>query len=442
MIPYRLIRSKRDGAPLTREEMRALLDGFAAGDVPDYQMAAFLMATYFRGLDATELDTLVAAVIDSGVTVRFPDDGRRRIDKHSTGGVGDKVSLVLAPLVASLGVQVPMISGRGLGHTTGTVDKLEAIPGFRTQLDLAAFRRQVLDLGCALVGQTDELTPLDGRLYALRDVTATVDAIPLMAASIMSKKIAEGVDGLVLDVKRGGGAFLPELDDALELGRTMIRIGASHGVDVVALVTAMDRPLGRAVGNAVETAEAVRTLTGDGPEDLVEVTLALAAEMLMLGDAAPGRPEALERARTALEDGRAAAMMRRIIEAQGGDPGVVDDPDRLPRAPVTRVVTAEAGGRVHAVDARALGEAVLALGGGRRAMDAGIDPAVGFVLDVRPGSELEVGAPLGRVLAATEDDAEEGARALRGAVTLDDGQTEPLPLVSHRITARGVETLA
>lgn len=440
LIPYRLIERKRDGGALTGEEATAFFTAYAAGDIPDYQMAAFLMAVHFNGMDGPELDALVEAVIASGRRVVFPDDGRRRVDKHSTGGVGDKVSLVLAPLVASLGVQVPMMSGRGLGHTTGTVDKLEAIPGFRTALGLDAFRSQVMELGCALIGQTPEIAPLDGRLYALRDVTATVDSIPLMAASIMSKKIAEGIDALVLDVKRGGGAFLPDEAAALELARTMIRIGESHGVRTVALVTAMDRPLGRAVGNALETAEAIEALQGSGPADLVELTLALAAEMLVLGEAAGSLDEARTAADRALADGSALEVMERIVTAQGGDVRALRDPGSLLRAPIQREVTAQSGGMVVEVDARSLGQAVVMLGGGRRTLESELDPAVGFQVEVTPGRRVERGSVLGRVHARTEADAEAGAAALRAAVrVVEGGAVAPLPLISHRVTTDGVE---
>ncbi len=277
MIPYQLIRRKRDGEALEPTEIQAFFRGYATAGVTAYQMAAFLMAVYQQGLSDQELDALVDVMLASGGVVRFDGVGRP-VDKHSTGGVGDKVSLVLAPLVSSLGVPVPMMSGRGLGHTGGTLDKLEAIPGFRTDLSLERFRSQVEEIGCALIGQTAEIAPLDRDLYALRDVTATVESIPLIASSIMSKKIAEGIDALVLDVKRGGGAFIPELDRALELARTMIAIGERHDLEVVALVTAMDRPLGRAVGNAIETAEAIDALHGAGPEDLRRLTVELAAE--------------------------------------------------------------------------------------------------------------------------------------------------------------------
>lgn len=442
MIPYRLIQKKRDGAPLEPDEVRAFFRAFQSGALPDYQMAAFLMAVFWRGMGPAELAALVDTIMESGAVVRFPEDGASRVDKHSTGGVGDKVSLVLAPLVASLGVQVPMMSGRGLGHTTGTVDKLESIPGFRTDLSLEAFTAQVQRIGCALIGQTDRIAPLDGRLYALRDVTATIESVPLIASSIMSKKLAEGIDGLVLDVKRGAGAFLQDLDSALLLARTMIDIGTAHGRRVVVLVSAMDRPLGRAVGNAVEMAEAIETLQGGGPSDLRELTLALAVEMLLLGGAADGRDEAYRVAAAALADGRALEQMHLIIEAQGGDAAVLDDPALLPQPAVRRVVEAQAGGVIRGIGARALGEGVVALGGGRVRLDSGLDLGVGFRLAVAPGESVERGQPLGEVLAGTEADADRGVRVLTDAIRLGpDSGTPLLPLISHRVTADGVDVL-
>lgn len=442
MIPYQLIRRKRDGSAIGPEALAGLFRAYGAGDVPDYQMAAFLMAVYFRGLEPDELDALVDVMLHSGQVVDFGDRVPTCVDKHSTGGVGDKVSLVLAPLVSALGVGVPMMSGRGLGHTGGTLDKLESIPGFRTDLELDAFRAQMESIGCAMIGQTDEIAPLDRRLYALRDVTATVECIPLIASSIMSKKLAEGIHALVLDVKRGAGAFLPELDRALDLARTMIGIGRAHGRDVVALVTAMDRPLGRAVGNALEVRECIDALRGGGPADLRHVTLALAAEMLVLGGAAGDVASARALAETALDDGRALAQMARIIEAQGGDPAVLDDETRLPTAAVTRAVVAERGGVVDHIDARAVGEAAVALGAGRATLDSLIDPGVGFVLQVRPGDEVQTGGLLGTVHASSEADAERGARALAAAMGIEESQTsQPLPLISHRVTVAGVEEL-
>ncbi|HEX7051435.1 MAG TPA: thymidine phosphorylase [Longimicrobiales bacterium] len=440
MIAYGLIRRKRDGESLSPDEIASFFRAYGEGRLPDYQMAAFLMAVCCRGLDATELAALVDVMVESGAVADLGAVPGRKVDKHSTGGVGDKVSLVLAPLAASLGVAVPMMAGRGLGHTGGTLDKLEAIPGFRTDLSLAQFRAQLERIGCAIIGQTDEIAPLDRRLYALRDVTATVESIPLIASSIMSKKLAEGMDALALDVKRGGGAFLPDLEAALALARTMIGIGEAYGRDVVALVTAMDRPLGSAVGNALEVEEAIEALRGGGPADLRDVVTALAAEMLVLGGAAGDVAEGREAAAAALADGRALARMERMIVAQGGDPAVLENPALLPRAPCVAVLEAETDGYVARVDARAIGGAAVALGAGRTTLGAPIDPAVGFRITTRPGQWVVRGAPLGAVYARTRAEGERALRALRAAIPLAEAPPPPpLPLISHRVTSRGVE---
>src|SRR6266699_952395 len=332
MIVVPLIERKRDGGKLTPEEWSAIVAEYTAGRIPDYQMSALLMASYLRGLERTELAALTDAMLASGQRLNFDGWATPRIDKHSTGGVGDKVSLVLGPLVAACGVAVPMMSGRGLGHTGGTLDKLESIPGFRTNLSLAEAKAQVQKLGCVLIGQTAEIAPADRSLYALRDVTATVESIPLIAASIMSKKLAEGLNGLVLDVKRGSGAFLPKLEQGLELAKTMIALGEDRGCPTVALLTAMDRPLGRACGNVLETEEAILALRGEGPTDLLEVTYALGVEMLLAAGVEKTSKKARQRLENALGSGLAAEKFERVIEAQGGNPGVVEDASVLPQA--------------------------------------------------------------------------------------------------------------
>ena len=444
LVPAKTIQRKRDGATLSEAEIRSFFSGYAAGRVPEYAMASLLMAIFFRGLAREELDVLVDVMLHSGVVLDLSDIPARKVDKHSTGGVGDKTSLVLAPLLASLGVCVPMLSGRGLGHTGGTLDKLEAIPGFRTNLSLKEFRAQLERIGCAMIGQTEEIAPLDRRLYALRDVTGTVEAIPLISSSIMSKKLAEGLDGLVLDVKRGSGAFLPELDRALELARLMVSICAGRSCDVVALLTAMDRPLGYAVGNALETEEAMFALRGEGPADLRELVVALAAEMALLGRVAPTLAAARDAVTAALDDGRALERMRVLVEAQGGNPAVVDDPALLPQAPVRRTLESDADGWIQTMDTRAIGLAALAIGAGRRTLDSRIDPAVGFQITARPGDRVERGAPLATVFAASTDDAEEALAALRDAIAIAESPPAhtPLPLISHRVTAEGVEELS
>ncbi|MEN9508338.1 MAG: pyrimidine-nucleoside phosphorylase [Gemmatimonadota bacterium] len=434
-----LIERKREGGRITPTEWRSLMNRYAAGEVPDYQMAALAMAIFFRGLDRDEIVALTNAMLESGSTLDLDHLPVARIDKHSTGGVGDKVSLVLAPLVAACGVAVPMMSGRGLGHTGGTLDKLESIPGFRTDLTLAAATAQLERLGCALIGQTREIAPADRKLYALRDATATVESIPLIAASIMSKKLAEGLTGLVLDVKRGSGAFLPDVERGLTLAKTMIELGVDHGVPVVALLTAMDRPLGRACGNALEVEESIMALRGEGPADLMTVTYALGAEMLLMGGAAADRDEARRRMEVAISSGTAAARFQQIIEAQGGDPRVVEDPSLLPQAAACELFVADRDGVIAQVEPRAVGRGITALGGGRTRVDDQIDPAVGFVITARPGDVVRAGDPLATVFARDDAGIAAGRRALEEAIRIGEEAEPPIPLVSHRVTEAGVE---
>jgi pyrimidine-nucleoside phosphorylase len=433
VTPAQLVRRKREGEELSPDEIRDFFQGYTRGAVEEYQMSAFLMAVFFRGMSDDELAALVDVMLGSGAVADLSTVPGIKVDKHSTGGVGDKVSIVLAPLVASLGVPVPMMSGRGLGHTGGTVDKLETIPGFRTDLSLDEYRVQLERIGCALIAQTAEVAPLDRRLYALRDVTATVESIPLIASSIMSKKLAEGIDALVLDVKLGNGAFMPDRERATELSRTMIGIGAARGKRVIALLTAMDRPLGHAVGNALEIEECVLTLRGEGPADLRELTVALAAEMLVLGGAATSFEAGVADASAALDDGRALEKMRQIIRAQGGNDAVLDDPAILPQAPARRPVKAGRAGVVTLMDVRAIGEAAVALGAGRTSMSAPIDPAVGFHITVKPGDVVEAGQALATVYAADDAAAEAGADRLAGAIVIGQGEVTSLPLIVERI---------
>lgn len=442
MLAHRLIEKKRDGGRLEPGEWRALVMAYTSGHIPDYQMAAFLMACFLRGLDRAETTALTEAMLHSGARFDLRDVGRPRVDKHSIGGVGDKVSLVLAPLVSVLGVVVPMVSGRGLGHTGGTLDKLESIPGLRTNLTLAEARAQIDAIGCAMLGQTAEINPADRKMYALRDATSTVESVPLIASSIMSKKLAEDLTGLVLDLKRGSGAFLSSLDQEMALAREMIEIGEAHGCRVVALMTAMDRPLGRACGNALEVEEAIAALKGEGPEDFMEVTLALSAEMLLLAGTAPDAAGAHAMLRAAITSGQALEQFRRIVTAQGGDPRVIDDPALLPQAAACELFTAPRAGFVSRVEPRAVGRGVIALGGGRHTMTDRIDPAVGFVITVKPGDWVDAGQPMASIYAGDRHGVEQGRLALGSAIAIADEADPPLPLVSHRITNEGVETLA
>ena len=442
MNAIRIIERKSMGQTLEAGELRAFLRSYLVGHIPDYQMAAFLMAIWFRGLSATELDAVLHTMIASGASLDLSHLDGPRVDKHSTGGVGDKVSLVLAPLAAELGLYVPMMSGRGLGHTGGTLDKLEAIPGFRTDIALDRFVSIVERERFAMIGQTPEIAPLDRRLYDLRSVTGTISSIPLIATSIMSKKLAEGLTGLVLDVKAGSGAFLPEAERALELAQTMVRLGVRAGVDTVALVTAMDRPLGRAIGNALEMAEALECLAGGGPSDLREVTLALVAQMMVIGGLARDARSARERAAAALDSGRPLERFARVVALQGGDTRVIHRPERLPSARFRSYVHTHESGFVGAVDPLALARGVVEMGGGRVRLGETIDRGVGFRLEVRGGEAVAPGSTLGVVHAATAEDAARATEILRRALPIVPEPPPPLsPLVSHRVTAAGIDCL-
>jgi pyrimidine-nucleoside phosphorylase len=439
LIPS-LIQHKRDGRTIAPEDWTRLIADYTAGKVPDYQMSALLMAVVFRGLASEELAALTDAMLASGDRLRFDGFPLPRVDKHSTGGVGDKVSLLLAPMVASCGVAVPMMSGRGLGHTGGTLDKLESIPGMRTGMSLADARAQIDRIGCAMLGQTPEIAPADRKLYALRDVTGTVESIPLISASIMSKKLAEGLNGLVLDVKTGSGAFIPDPARAVELARTMIGLGEARGCPTVALLTAMDRPLGRACGHTLEVEEALEGLQGSGPDDLMEVTYALGVEMLLLVGAAADAPTARRMLEESVVSGLALETFGRIIEAQGGNRAVVDDPGLLPQAGAVEVYRAPRSGLVAQIEPRRVGRAILELGGGRVRIEDQIDPAVGFVITAKPGDQVRAGDPIASVFARDDASAATGLAALDEAIAIGD-EGRLTPLITHRITAAGVETL-
>ena len=437
-----LVARKRDGGALSAAEWEFIARSVANDTLPDYQVAALLMACVLRGMTPGETVALTDAMLNTGGTLQLDHLPMARVDKHSTGGVGDKVSLVLAPLVAACGVAVPMISGRGLGHTGGTLDKLESIPGFRTNLSLADAARQVERIGCAMIGQSKEIAPADRKLYALRDATATVPAMPLIAASIMSKKLAEGLTGLVLDVKTGIGAFLPSLDDELALAKQMVALGEHHGCPVVVILSNMDFPLGRECGNANEVMESIAMLKGSGPPDLRELTLRLGAEMLVLGGVARDVPAATGRLEAALSSGDALAKFHEIIVAQGGDPAVCDNPGRILAQPALRVpYLAVRDGTVQQVNALAVGRGITALGGGRNAMDDRVDHSVGFSLRAIPGDRVKQGDPLAEILAADADGVAAGRAALDEAIVIGDAPVVLPPLISHRVTASGVERL-
>ena len=438
MIPQQIIGRKRDGETLAPGELAAFLTAYLEGAVGDDQMAAFLMAVYFNGLAGDELNAMVEVMIHSGEVIERGESWPGpRVDKHSTGGVGDKVSLVLAPLAAEMGMVVPMMSGRGLGHTGGTLDKLESIPGFRTRLALDEFDRVLREVGCAMIGQTDGIAPLDRKLYALRDVTATVPSLPLITASIMSKKLAEGLDALVLDVKVGRGAFLSRIEDARALARAMVDVGAARGLAVTAVLSAMDRPLGRAAGNALEVREAIACLAGGGPAEFRELCVELAAEMALAGGLVDSVAEGRSTAARALAEGGPMERFLRLASAQGGRLDLSRNDFGLPAAPLREVVTAERAGVVGEIDPLGLGYGVIALGGGRTRQDQEIDPAVGFEIEVGIGQRVTRGAPLAVVHAATKDGLAAGVRAAREAIRLEaDSAPEPLPLVIDGIRVR------
>jgi pyrimidine-nucleoside phosphorylase len=415
--PAELIERKRNGEELSVEEITDLVLGYARGEIPDYQLAAFCMAVYFRGLNGAETHALTDAMIRSGETIDLGSAlGRRVVDKHSTGGVGDKTSIAVGPIVAACGVPFGKMSGRGLGHTGGTLDKLESIPGFDVELSTDEFVAQVRELGLAIIGQTADLVPADKRLYGLRDVTATVDIVPLIASSIMSKKLAAGADAIVLDVKVGDGAFMKTLDDARVLADAMLDLGRRAGREVVCLLTDMDQPLGAAVGNALEIREAVDTIRGEGPRDFTELVLEASARLLTLSDLDIDLDEARRRAETAVADGSAHERYERWIRAQGGDPDVA----ALPIAPVVRTVEAPSSGTVTRLGAIRVGIAALELGAGRRTKEDSIDHAVGIVCRAKRGDRVEAGDVLAEIHAGDDASADAAAAAVLAAYELGD----------------------
>lgn len=421
-----LIAKKRDGGELSAEEIHWLVHNYVTGHVPDYQKAAWAMAVYLRGMTVAETAALTDAMLQSGITLTWPEGGLPKVDKHSTGGIGDKVSLVLAPLLACCGVQVPMISGRGLGATGGTLDKLESIPGFRTDLSLDEMRRVLDEVGCFITGATHDLVPADRKLYALRDVTATVPSIPLITASIMSKKLAEGLDALVLDVKFGSGAFMKTLDDARQLAQSLVTTGKRMGLRTTALLTDMHQPLGQMVGNAVEVNESVAALEGDGPEDLMEVTVALGSEVLVSAGVAEDLATGCAMLMKALDSGAGLEKFRQMVAAQGGN---LDAP--RPLAPTSEVNSLQKG-YIQTIDTEALGRAIITLGGGRAKMGDALDHSVGLEMVVRVGDKVEAGQPLVKLFAPEEKKAA-AAELIISAITVNDSPTVEQPLIVDRV---------
>ena len=424
-----LIQRKRDGGELAPEEIEFLVEGYTNGDIPDYQMSSFLMAVFFSGMSDREVSRLTECMLRSGDTVDLSSIPGVKVDKHSTGGVGDKTSLIVAPLAAAAGVVVPMMSGRALGHTGGTLDKLESIPGFRTSLTAEEFEKQLSELGLCFIGQTDRLAPADRKLYALRDVTATVESIPLISSSIMSKKLAEGVDALVLDVKVGSGAFMKKQVDARRLAQMMVGIGRRMDKRVQALITDMSQPLGYAVGNALEVMEASQTLQNAGPTDLTKLSMELAARMIYLGKKAASLEDARRLAEEKLVDGSGYKKLKQVVAAQGGNPQALDKFELLPNATGMREVASPRGGYVSSIDAQDIGSASNMIGAGRDKKEDAIDPAVGIILEVKAGEKVDAGSVLCRLYYTKEDRVEEAAEMVEDAFRISAQKPEERELI-------------
>jgi pyrimidine-nucleoside phosphorylase/thymidine phosphorylase len=424
-----LIQRKRDGEELAPEEIEFLVEGYTNGDIPDYQMSSFLMAVFFSGMSDREVSRLTECMLRSGDTVDLSSIPGVKVDKHSTGGVGDKTSLIVAPLAAAAGVVVPMMSGRALGHTGGTLDKLESIPGFRTSLTAEEFEKQLSELGLCFIGQTDRLAPADRKLYALRDVTATVESIPLISSSIMSKKLAEGVDALVLDVKVGSGAFMKKQVDARRLAQMMVGIGRRMDKRVQALITDMSQPLGYAVGNALEVMEASQTLQNAGPTDLTKLSMELAARMIYLGKKAASLEEARRLAEEKLVDGSGYRKLKQVVAAQGGNPQALDKFELLPNATGMREVASPRGGYVSSINAEDIGAASNMIGAGRDKKEDAIDPAVGIILEVKAGEKVDAGSVLCRLYYTKEDRVEEAAEMVEDAFRISAQKPDDRELI-------------
>ena len=438
MRMYDLIMKKRNGGSLSREETEYMIREYVAGNIPDYQMSAFLMAVYFKGMTKEETLAMTQAVTNSGETIDLSAIKGEKIDKHSTGGVGDKTTLIIAPIVAACGVKVAKMSGRGLGHTGGTIDKLESIPGFQTTLDQEKFFEIVNEIGFSVIGQSGNLTPADKKLYALRDVTATVDSIPLIAVSIMGKKLAAGNDGILLDVKTGSGAFMKTVEDSVRLAQEMVAIGENAGKKTMALITNMDLPLGNSIGNSLEVIEAVKTLNGQGPEDLTEVSLNLAANMLYL--AGKGNiEECKEMALTVIQNKEALKRFAKMVEAQGGDPSVILNTDLFEKAKYEYEVQAEETGYIVKMDTEGCGIASMMLGAGRETKDSQIDYLAGILLKKKTGEWVQEGETLAVLYASDTKLFEQAAKKLKASIQISEKQPEKQPLIYARVTGSKVE---
>jgi pyrimidine-nucleoside phosphorylase len=433
-----LIRKKRDGKSLDSDEIEFLVRSYTDDEIPDYQMSAFLMAAYLRGLTDGEAAALTKSMLHSGVVLDLSYIPGNKVDKHSTGGVGDKLSLILAPIVASCGVPVPMISGRGLGHTGGTLDKLESIPGFTVDVTLERYLEILKKQNMVLVGQTEEVAPADKRLYALRDVTATVESIPLIAGSIMSKKLAEGIDALVLDVKFGSGAFMQEHTRAMELAKTLVGIGEEFGKRTIAYMTDMDQPLGYAIGNWLEVRESIDALQGDGPDDVMEITHLLAGTMIHLGGKAGTVQEGIEKSRGAIEDGSAWQKWLDIVAEQGGDTQMVKNPGLYPEAEYVKDVKAVAEGYIHSMNAYEIGMVSLELGAGRRAKEDRIDPAAGILLKKKAGDIVKKGETIARLYSNNSEEMDKFEQFFSDAISFSNTKPDKRQLITHQVDTNGV----
>ncbi|WP_234567254.1 thymidine phosphorylase [Rhodohalobacter sp. 614A] len=433
-----LIRKKREKNPLTEDEIHYLIQSYTEGDIPDYQMSAFLMASFLNGLNTEEAAALTDSMLHSGIVVDLSETPGTKVDKHSTGGVGDKLSLILAPIVASCGVPVPMISGRGLGHTGGTLDKLESIPGFSVDMDLDRYKEIINKHNLVLAGQTEEIAPADKLLYALRDVTATVESIPLIAGSIMSKKLAEGIDALVLDVKFGSGAFMKTREEATELAKTLVGIGEQFGKRTIAYLTNMEQPLGNAVGNWLEVKESIDCLHGNGPKDVMEITHLLAGTMIYLGKKADSVEEGIEKSKNSVEDESAFQKWVDIVEEQGGDISVIKDPEKYEPAEFQEEVTSDKEGFITEMDAFAMGMVSVEIGAGRREKEDNVDPKAGFILHKKIGERIEAGETFATIYTNKEETIHAAKAGMVDAISVEKKAPKPLNLITHRVDKNGV----
>lgn len=433
-----IIRKKREGNPLTKEEIQFLIQSYTSDQIPDYQMSAFLMASFLNGLNSDEAAALTHSMLHSGIIVDLSHVNGKKVDKHSTGGVGDKLSLILAPIVASCGVPVPMISGRGLGHSGGTLDKLESIPGFTVDITLDRYKEIIKKHNLVLAGQTEEIAPADKRLYALRDVTATVESIPLIAGSIMSKKLAEGIDALVLDVKFGSGAFMKNIDDAKELAQTLVSIGEQFSKKTIAYLTNMNQPLGYAIGNWLEVKESIDCLKGNGPDDVMEITHLLAGTMIFLGGKAGSIAEGIEMSQEAIKNGTAFQKWVDIVEEHGGDIRVIKDPDQYPKVKFRVDVPSPGSGVITQMDTYAIGMISLELGAGRRSKEDDIDPQAGIILHKKIGAKVERDETFATLYTNKEESIDEAVKNLQTAIVLADKVQNPLKSITHRVDKDGI----